>query len=54
MSDPRRYTDQQAYYRELFTKLLNINPTRAEEIQALPIVRIDKIDLLEKELGGAA
>jgi hypothetical protein len=51
MSNPRRETDQHAYYRELFTKLFAVNPARAEEIQALPIVRIEKITLLEKELG---
>ena len=39
------------YYRLLFSKLLPVNPKRAEEIQAMPIDAFHKGELLEKELG---
>ena len=46
-----RFTNQHGYYREVFSKLFASNPTKAEEIQAMPITSYDKIVLLEKELG---
>lgn len=46
-----RFTNQHGYYRETFTKLLAVNPAKAEEIQAMPITTADKIVLIEKELG---
>ena len=46
-----RFTNQHGYYREVFTKLLTTNPTKAVEIQAMQNTTYDKIVLLEKELG---
>jgi hypothetical protein len=50
MSSHRRDTDRKNYYREVFTKLFNVNPRRAEEIQAMGVEDREKITLLEAEL----
>jgi hypothetical protein len=49
--DHPRFTNQHGYYREVFTKLLAVNPAKAEEIQVMQITSFDKIVLIEKELG---
>jgi hypothetical protein len=51
MTDSARDTNQHGFYREVFTKLLNLNPTLAEEIQARPVTTDEKITAIEAALA---
>lgn len=50
-NSPRSNTDAFEYYRELFAKLFQKRPARAEEIQNAAITLQQKIAQLEKELA---